>query len=374
MKSLYTSILSFLMVPALCAVEPVLDQNKPKSAVVYGHGFGESTDPMRNSSSYYEDLYRLVGLLPENQSIVVPAIDKEAGEWGTAAFYTQNSVHAFVNDLKNRIDQGEEELHLICRSNGGGVGTNALEKLHFYDENKDYFKGTKIRSVEDVKAILSAVDKGSLVQQAPILDMRTVRAINAASRAFSMATIAAATIAGYYYVGPLIGASKLGWAAAGYGTHLLGGTLLKNGYRSLLHNKVLPWITNYNFDPNHMTPLQASARLKGKLKCPIFIHFNRHDGVVSDFDDNAITFAQNLANDKTLICVTDNSSHNSQLPKSYGDGLQYFAFKYLNKPAVSKEKLKDLKKMTVKPAHLARLKTKPSTFSRVVNALLWGLS
>jgi hypothetical protein len=372
MKHLYVSILSFLMVPALCALEPVLAENKPKSAVVYGHGFGESTT--RNSSSYYEDLYRLVGLLPENQSIIVPAIDKNPGDLSSAAFYTQPSVHKFANDLKDRIDQGEEELHLIERSNGGGVGTNVLEKLHSYDENKDYFKGTKITSVEHAKAILNAIDKGSMVLQAPILDMRTVRALNVASRAFSMATIGAATIAGYYYVGPLIGASKLGWAAAGYGTHLLGGTLLKNGYRSLLHNKVLPWITNYNFDPKHMTPLQASARLKGKLKCPIFVHFNRHDGVVSDFDDNAITFAQNLANDKTLICVTDNSSHNSQLPKSYGDGLQYFAFKYLKKPAVSKEKLKDLKKMTIKPAHLARLKTKPSTFSRVVNALLWGLS
>lgn len=367
--------IAILWVLSVCAgaqsIEPVHNVSDSKSAVVYSHGFGESKE--RNGSSLYQELYTSVGVLPKNQSVIVPAIDEKAGDLSNAGFYTQKSVCTLANDLKQEIDNGKEELHLIGRSNSAGVVPNLLDKLHSYNEDKDYFKGTKIMSVEDARAILKAVDKGSMVLQAPSLDMRTVKVLNVASRALSMATIGAATAVGYYYAGPIVGASKLGWAAAGYGTHLLGGTMLKNGYRSLLHNKVLPWITNYNFDPKHITPLQASARLKGKLNCPIFIHFNRHDGVVSDFDDNAITFAQNLANDKTRICVTDDGSHNN-MTQSYVDGLQYFALKYLAKPAASKDALKELKKMTVKPVHLARLKAKQSGFSRVVNALLWGLS
>jgi hypothetical protein len=371
MKRLHISVLSFFVVPVFCVHEPVLDEIRPKSAVVYSHGFGESKET--NSSSLYQKLYTLVCVLPKNQSIVIPAIDKKAGDLSNAAFYTQKSVCKLANKLKKRVENGEEKLHLIGRSNSGGVVPNMLDKLFSYDEHKDYFKGTRITSVQDAKAILQAVNKGSLVLQAPSFDMRTIKALNVASRVLSMATIGTATAVGCYYAGPIIGASKLGWAAAGYGMHLLGGTLLKNGYRSLLHNKVLPWLTNYNFDPKHITPLQASARLRGKLNCPIFIHFNRYDGVVSDFDDNAIAFAQNLANDKTRICVTDDGSHN-EMTQSYVDGLQYFALKYLAESAASKDELKNLKKMTVKPAHLARLKAKPSYFSRVVNALLWGLS
>src|SRR5260221_596665 len=143
------------------------NETKAKRAyVVYSHGFGEGED--------YNDRNSFIHL---GDSISMPVYPDAPGQLNRAVFYTKPAVHTLVNDLHEKAQKEDcESIRLVGRSCGAGTAINSLAKLAHYDENKDYFEGSDIRSKDDADKIMQKINNGAFIATAPFLHVRKANA------------------------------------------------------------------------------------------------------------------------------------------------------------------------------------------------------
>jgi hypothetical protein len=84
---------------------------------------------------------------------------------------------------------------------------------------------------------------------------------------------------------------------------------LKNRYSHAILYHALPAITHYHYDPCHISPLENVEQLRGKLTCPILLHFHLRDGILDDPDEDVIQFYDAIKNDRTHIIITTDAWH-----------------------------------------------------------------
>lgn len=304
------------------------DHNLKKTYMVYSHGFGE--DGERNSKKRYTHL-------GDNSSM--PIYPDAPGQLNKAVFYTKPAVHMLVNHLYE-IAQKEDcgSIRLVGYSCGAGTAINCLAKLAHYDENKEYFKGTRIHSKDDADKIMQKINDGAFVATAPFLHVCKANAVAQQSEWLSAVTIAGATAV----VASSLSKDKVDSRAAQFGLFAAGslaadyavGDYLKKTYAQGIVTYVLPYITGGHFDPYHEDPLQSAEQLRGKLTCPILLHFHKQDGVLGNPDEDTIKVYDALKDDKTHIIITDDAWHNSR-SQQFTSELEKFDKKYLKNEHVN---------------------------------------
>jgi hypothetical protein len=227
---------------------------------------------------------------------------------------------------------------LVGRSCGAGIAINCLAKLAHYNENKEYFEGTAIRSKNDADMILQKINDGAFVLTAPFLHVRKANTIATSSEWLSAITLAGVTATiGSSLPKDTVDSSAVrcglfaaGTAAAYYAV----GDYLKKAYAQGIVAYVLPYVTGGHFDPFHEDPLQSVEQLRGKLTCPKLLHFHKEDRVLENPDEDTIKLYDALKDDKTHIIITNDGWHNSR-SKQFASELQKFDKKYFNKDNVN---------------------------------------
>ncbi|HEX4068613.1 MAG TPA: hypothetical protein VHX42_00805 [Candidatus Babeliales bacterium] len=289
-----------------CFVQPnYADYNSKKTYIVYSHGFGEGEK--HNSKERYTRLGDVSSM---------PIYPDAPGQLSKAVFYTKPAVHTLVNDLHEKAQKDDcESIRLVGYSCGAGTALNSLAKLAHYDENKEYFKDTTIRSRNDADMIMQKINNGAFVATAPFLHIRKAKSIASVGESLTAITIISAAMVGT----DLCSKNKVDSRAVRFGLGAAGsfaaayvvGDYLKKIYAQGLVTYILPYITGGKFDPHHETPLQSVEQLRGKLTCPILLHFHANDKNLENPDEDTIKVYDALKSDKTHIIITDDAWHNS---------------------------------------------------------------
>ena len=312
---------------------------EPKK-VIYSHGFGESADAGQAYTQLFED-----------SSYAAPEYENDRRR---ASFYTQESqqklLQTWIDNIKN---SGNAAIDLfIGRSMGGGTGINLLDKLIHYEQNKDFFKGTDIQSVEDADKIIDSINKGKVIFTAPALSMREATAIRMPSSFLSAATFAALTAGAYYWWSSynkknvsqqkekptnenldqqsekdskeanekqaelekrnrikdlLVKAGIVGLGGAAY---YFFGNIGADLYSSALVNWGLPLVTRFN--PSDTEPAEALKRIikSPKYTAPTLWHFNKGDEVLYHPEEKIKKLFEGKSPSHEVI-FTDDASHNT---------------------------------------------------------------
>jgi len=305
--------------------------NEINTYVVYSHGFGESGEGKWQ--------FKFLG-----DKISAPVYPDAPGNLGKAVFYTKPAVHTLANHLYDIAHKEDcKKIVLVGRSCGAGTALNCLAKLANYEKNREYFNGSQIASSEDAQKIIAKINNGALIKTAPFLSLRKANAIAIPSSVLAGATMVGVTAAASC-VGPSFcegtmdsEVAKWGFLAAGVAVYYILGDCIKNAYAHGIVRWIMPKISNNNFDPHHADPLQSVEQLRGKLQCPMLLHFNKNDKVLENPDEDTVKVYDALKGDKMHIIITDDSWHN-------GDSSQFNAA--LNK--FNAQYLKDEKKSTKK--------------------------
>lgn len=274
---------------------------KKKLHVVYSHGFGQD------------------GTIPQfaytlGNSHSAPTYPDAPGNTDAAVFYTKPAVHVLANHLYEKIEEGHDAIAIVGYSCGGGTADNCLAQLLNYDS--EYFKGTKITSQAEADRIIAAINKGAFVQTAPLLGLHKSTAISTRSTYLANATIAAGTLLAWslysYALDGKVSQNNINAGAliGGTLTYSLFGDELKKTYSFGIKHVAAPWYTNYYFDPNHPEPIEEVDKLRGKITCPILLHFHKDDGILENPDNDTIKVYDALKGPKTHIILTDDGSHN----------------------------------------------------------------
>ncbi len=276
--------------------------NGNKRMVVYSHGFGEG---------FYNDSQSFAFL---GDSVAAPIYPDAPGNLSVAVFYTRPAVIKLADSLYDAvIIDNNTSIVLVGRSCGAGTAINCLEKLINYDPK--YFEGSKITTAKQAHEIVNAVNNGAFIATVPLLHLKKVNVISISSTIMGGLTYAGAILGGHLYsktdrMDSNREMMKLALLSAGLMTYYATSDLVKNFYSSLLIRFIVSKLSNNYYDPNHQHPLDAIEKLRGKLTCPILLHFNRHDGVLEDPDSDTIHVYELLAGDKTHVIITDDASHN----------------------------------------------------------------
>lgn len=256
------------------------------------------------------------------------------GKLNKAVFYTKPAVHTLANHLYDTVQSGNESIVLVGRSCGAGTALNCLEKLANYNDNSAYFNGSKINSQEHAQKIIAAINNGAFVATAPFLSLKKANAVAVPSAIVSGLTFTAATTAAYYYGSDMVAndpeVAKLSLMGTGLLAYCLMGDCVKNMVASGIIKTIVPLISNGHFDPSHQEPLDAVEGLRGKLTCPILLHFNAQDGVLENPDYDTVKVYDPLANENAHIIITNDSSHNG-VSKQFRGALGDFKEKYFDR-------------------------------------------
>jgi|SRR5581483_5598399 len=292
-----------------------------KRAVVYSHGFGEG---IYNDSESFAFL---------GESVTAPIYPDAPGNLSVAVFYTRPAVIKLADCLYDKvITEGNSSIVLVGRSCGAGTAINCLEKLVNYDA--EYFKDSKITTAEQAHKIVDAINNGAFIATVPLLHLKKVNVIALSSAIMGGLTFAGAMLGEHLYSKTGIVDSdgemmKLALLSAGLMTYYATSGLVKNFYSNLLIRFIISRLSNNYYDPSHQHPLDAVERLRGKLTCPILLHFNRHDGVLEDPDSDTIKVYKALAGDRTHVIITDDASHND-VSLQFRIVLEDFKLKYMD--------------------------------------------
>ncbi len=289
-----------------------------KLHVVYSHGFGEDGR-----------IRQWVRTLGDSHSAVV--YPDSPGRWDVAVLYTKPAVHELANHLYERVEEGHDAIALVGYSCGAGTGLNGLAALLNYDP--DYFKGTKITSKAEADKIIAAINNGALVDTGTFLSLDKYKPVSTASTYLSHATLAAGTLAAWSICSSALegktSQSNINLASliSASAVYMLFGDQLKKSYSSGIKYEIAPRVTNYNFDPHHPEPINEVEKLRGKITCPILLHFHKNDGVLENPDHDTIKIYDALKGEKTHIIITDDGSHKKQ-SQQFIDELHKFNEKY----------------------------------------------
>ncbi len=312
--------------------------------IVYSHGFGEY-GPFSYFASFFAQQYKF------ECEFSGPTYPDAPGRADKAVFYTKPAVIALVNHLHTIVQSGKNVIHLIGFSCGGGTAINALAKLTDYENNKNYFKDSGITS-QDAQAIIDAINKGSLVLSAPLLDVTRSNLIMNGGAVLSGVTCAVSMAALYYATADRVNnfvlsriesyvpsrfksfissaLTKVGFFSLGCCVYFVLGKYLKNMYANKFVNHILPIISHSNFDPTHETPVEGLYSLQGKLMCPILVHINENDGILQVTDDDKIQLSSAFDNGKMELLITNDGSHN-ELSQQLRDAVAKFNDRYFKK-------------------------------------------
>ena len=293
---------------------------KRKLHVVYSHGFGQD------------------GRIPQfayslGDSHSAPTYPDAPGRENVAVFYTKPAVHVLANHLYEKVEEGQDAIAIVGYSCGGGTADNCLAQLLNYDP--EYFKDTKITSQAEADKIIAAINNGALIQTAPLLAVRKSTIVSEPSTYFANATFAIGTFLAWNYVSSALEGHvsqnniNMGTLLAGAATYSLCGDQLKKTYSSLIKHVAVPLVTNYHFDPNHPEPIDEVQRLRGKLSCPILLHFHKKDEVLENPDDDTIKVYDAFKGKRTHIILTDDGSHNRR-SQQFMSELHKFNQKYFD--------------------------------------------
>lgn len=222
-----------------------------------------------------------------------------------SSFYTKRNVIDGILFLKKQIDDGYNAFNIVGRSNGGGVLINCLYFLNYYHQHKDYFQGTDITE-DHVKTILEAINNGSIHITVPLLSLRNALII---TRLSTLGGYSAA-IALYCYANKTFGL-KINLIFIGLICTM--GMMFAPVSVASSERVIVPCITHYSYDPQHIKPIDAVVFLEGKIKCPLLLHVSRYDDVLKGPNEDTVTVFKYLreGNHNTFIIVTDDDSHKS---------------------------------------------------------------
>lgn len=299
----------------------------PATHLVYSHGFGES-----GPESYFAEFFCYAFKITEDYFYGPIYPDAPGCIINKAVFYTKEAVIELIHYLKNMKNNGAQAIHLVGRSCGGGTVLNALAKLIDYENNKDYFTETGI-TADDAAMILAMINQGSLSITAPLLDIKHAKAIVNGGSILTVATFLASSailyrttshqvkkfISSIIHVKDDILKEKIASiiTKAGYlGISLLGyyvfNSRMKNMYINGFTNYILPWLSNYHFDPTHQTPLEALEIIKNnKLTCPTLLHLNKYDEIIDYPNEIKEKLTAAFDNNKMIFIETTDAGHNN---------------------------------------------------------------
>jgi hypothetical protein len=286
MQKMIRRMLAFmLIIPCLsvCSFAEVVSEKVSEAAVVVAHGFGGRGGKHKR---FVKAIAQAFGVYSDD-SRHAPSFPDAGGYYSKTVLYTRPAVLVLVQQLRDVIQSGKDAIHLVAHSCGGGTVITMLAHLIHYEENKDYFKNTDI-SLENAKAILAALKKGSINITAPLLSAERSKSIIRLGGVLSAGTCMA-TCAGFYYaaadkvkqfVAPYVGSyvgdkfkefispavvTNVGFVGAGLGAYYAFGKKLKNMYIKKGIRYIMPLVSRYNFDPLHPTPLELLDALEDGL-------------------------------------------------------------------------------------------------------------
>lgn len=224
-----------------------------------------------------------------------------------SSFYTKQNVIDGILFLKKQIEDEYNVFDIIGRSNGGGVLINCLYFLNHYHQHEDYFQVTDITE-DHVKAILKAINNGSIHITVPLLSLRNALIITRLSKLGGYST----SIALYYYANKTFGL-KINLIISIVLIYAMGSMFAPVSAASS-ESFIVPCITHYSYDPQHIKPIDAVVFLEGKIKCPLLLHVSRYDGVLKGPNEDTVTVFKYLRTGNpygAFIIVTDDDSHKS---------------------------------------------------------------
>ncbi len=286
------------------ATEKELPKKRQYDCVIYSHGFGE--DQSNNDSGSFVSLAK---------QLLVPNYPDAPGQIKKAVFYTKPAVHILANALYDRVVlKSDKSIVLVGRSCGAGIAINCLEKLINYDAA--YFSESNVKSQEEASQIIEAINNGMFIATAPFTHLKKANLIAISSDIIGGVTITGAMLGMYFYTQFGMSAiatqvAQLCLLNAGLLTYCAGaGDLIKSLYSRLIIRSIVTRISNNYYDSNHQHPLDVVEGLRGRLTCPMLLHFNAQDGVLENPDDDTVKIYDALRGDKTHIIITDDSWHN----------------------------------------------------------------
>lgn len=300
---------------------------RQKSEVMYSHGFGDSPEEGRDYTELFKDA---IYSAPQYENTL-----------SQASFYTQESQRKLLQSLVDRIKTaGSSTINLfVGRSMGGGTAINLFDKLINYEQNKEFFEGTDIKSSEDAQEILNAINKGKVIFTAPALSMLETTAIRMPSSFLSAVTFACLT-AGAYYLWSWYAKKKeadqeqelvesvdsdqaaktkqtkeifvkLGILALGGAAWYLLADKVSAGYANII-SRALPWATGGHFNPADTEPGEALKRIVSseKYTAPTLWHFNKGDEVLHHPEEKIKKLFEQK-NPYHEVIFTDDAFHNT---------------------------------------------------------------
>jgi hypothetical protein len=305
-------IKKIIMLSSLVVFSPLYTMNQEiipiKKYVVYSHGYCERGNG--------KDYYAFLG--DECSAPTYPDAPLQKGQrpqLNQAVFYTKPSVFVLAEHLKDIAYKKDcKGIILVGNSCGAGTADNCLAALVSYEKDKNYFEGSTI-SGEDAETIMAKINNGAYISTAPLMSLRKVGYVSEPSALLTSGTIASSAMFAYYCASFLhkkiakSSAGRFGFLVAGMATWYLCQEYLNDVYDQAIVNWIVPYLTNYNFDPNHAEPIQSVELLRGKLTCPILMQFHAQDGVLEGPDADTIRRYDALKGENTYIVITNDSWH-----------------------------------------------------------------
>lgn len=258
-----------------------------------------------------------------------------------ASFYTKQAVHILANHLYDNILN--KKACLVGNSRGGGTIITCLAQLIDYENNKDYFKGSKIQKKSHATAILAAINKGALVLKVPLLDVRNTLYAEYPSKIIGAGLTFAAVVTAYFYLALFVEDKiavcmpkmilpyvvAVSFAGSGFLSHYLFSRSMNKAVSAALVTIILPIITCGNFNPFHQTPLQAIDLLKGKITCPVMLQYSSNDEILGDQTQGMKKLFEALSenNEDRVTLIKTNDGHDGY-SQEFDDAMEVFNTSY----------------------------------------------
>jgi len=231
------------------------------------------------------------------------------------------AVHVLANELYNRvIKDNKERIILVGRCVGAGIALNCLKSLVTFDENKDYFAGSLVKSREDAQAIIAAINKGAFIASVPLLSLERYNAVAVPGSALTALTYTAGSLALMNS-----GADKIlhdvepdmqpAVGLAGVALASVSGGYLKEFYTKMIAKFIVPLISRFNYDSNHEQPIDRIEVLKGKITAPVLLHFLEKDEVIQWLNDDLRRLCDTFSGKNAYLLTTNDVGHMQMSPE-----------------------------------------------------------
>src|SRR5581483_3753462 len=107
-------------------------------------------------------------------SLSMPSYPGEPRSW---SLYSKACTHALADHLYNRVIEGKDKIILVGPCVGASIAINCLKKLAHFDDNKEYFKGSRIQEQNDAQQIIKAINNGGFIAINPLMSVKQHNAV-----------------------------------------------------------------------------------------------------------------------------------------------------------------------------------------------------